>query len=71
MLVLSRGEGDRLTFDEGPKVVTLTVIKVNKWRWWRWWREATVVLQVDGPEGTSAMARGVPLKKQSRTRCLP
>ena len=59
MMVLSRRKGEGLAIDEEPKTVTVTVIEINKWRWWRWWRDATVVLQVDGPEGTSAMAREV------------
>jgi hypothetical protein len=59
MLVLSRYEGQALTVDEGLNTVTVTVIEVNPWRWWRWWRDATVILQVDGPEGMSAMPREV------------
>ncbi len=57
MLVLLRRKDDALLIGEGAKTITVNVIAVNKWRWWKWWKEATVVLKVDGPEGTSAVTR--------------
>jgi sRNA-binding carbon storage regulator CsrA len=65
MLVVSRREGESFILGEGPNAISVTVVKINKWRWWKWWTsEETVRLRVDGPKGMSAMAQEAWERKQ-------